>query len=303
MTPNEIIQSLTTYTGRFPEAAVKAAIEQREAIAPELLACLEQVASDPASFTAREDYMLHTYAALLLAQFRERRTYPLLIRIISAPGELPSDLFGDTVTEGLAGILASTFDGDLDALIKVALQRDAYPFVRSSVTDVITLLEMEGLIAREQMLSAFRRIFIELAEDDDPQAWNGIVSSACDASAIELLPEIESAFERGLVEPFYMSAEDALQLVKAPREVARKRFQYHHHLVDNVIDEMSGWAAFNPEPSRKPQKPKSYPTYSTPTARPASSAPKIGRNDPCPCGSGKKYKKCCLEKANGGAAV
>ncbi|WP_202943861.1 SEC-C metal-binding domain-containing protein [Natranaerobius thermophilus] len=21
---------------------------------------------------------------------------------------------------------------------------------------------------------------------------------------------------------------------------------------------------------------------------------KIGRNEPCPCGSGKKYKKCCL---------
>ena len=24
-----------------------------------------------------------------------------------------------------------------------------------------------------------------------------------------------------------------------------------------------------------------------------NSTPKIGRNDPCPCGSGKKYKKCC----------
>ena len=24
------------------------------------------------------------------------------------------------------------------------------------------------------------------------------------------------------------------------------------------------------------------------------SGPKVGRNDPCPCGSGKKYKKCCL---------
>ncbi len=24
--------------------------------------------------------------------------------------------------------------------------------------------------------------------------------------------------------------------------------------------------------------------------------PKIGRNDPCPCGSGKKYKKCCMGK-------
>ncbi|MAZ94598.1 MAG: preprotein translocase subunit SecA, partial [Planctomycetaceae bacterium] len=24
--------------------------------------------------------------------------------------------------------------------------------------------------------------------------------------------------------------------------------------------------------------------------------PKVGRNDPCPCGSGKKYKKCCMVK-------
>jgi uncharacterized protein YecA (UPF0149 family) len=22
----------------------------------------------------------------------------------------------------------------------------------------------------------------------------------------------------------------------------------------------------------------------------------VGRNDPCPCGSGKKFKKCCLNK-------
>lgn len=26
--------------------------------------------------------------------------------------------------------------------------------------------------------------------------------------------------------------------------------------------------------------------------------PKVGRNDPCPCGSGKKYKKCCLWKSD-----
>ena len=26
--------------------------------------------------------------------------------------------------------------------------------------------------------------------------------------------------------------------------------------------------------------------------------PSVGRNDPCICGSGKKYKKCCLQKMN-----
>lgn len=30
---------------------------------------------------------------------------------------------------------------------------------------------------------------------------------------------------------------------------------------------------------------------------PVRSAAKVGRNDPCPCGSGKKYKQCCLAKA------
>ena len=27
-----------------------------------------------------------------------------------------------------------------------------------------------------------------------------------------------------------------------------------------------------------------------------NATPKVGRNDPCPCGSGKKHKKCCLAK-------
>jgi hypothetical protein len=27
---------------------------------------------------------------------------------------------------------------------------------------------------------------------------------------------------------------------------------------------------------------------------------KVGRNDPCPCGSGRKYKNCCLEDQGSG---
>ena len=37
-----------------------------------------------------------------------------------------------------------------------------------------------------------------------------------------------------------------------------------------------------PEPEKKPRK-----------QQPVRSQPSVGRNEPCPCGSGKKYKKCC----------
>ena len=32
--------------------------------------------------------------------------------------------------------------------------------------------------------------------------------------------------------------------------------------------------------------------------QPVRTTPKIGRNEICPCGSGKKYKNCCLNKKN-----
>jgi len=39
----------------------------------------------------------------------------------------------------------------------------------------------------------------------------------------------------------------------------------------------------------------SSPTISAPKPI-VSGQPRPGRNDPCPCGSGKKYKKCCYPK-------
>lgn len=36
--------------------------------------------------------------------------------------------------------------------------------------------------------------------------------------------------------------------------------------------------------------------------QPATRSVHIGRNDPCSCGSGKKYKKCCLANAAVGRA-
>ena len=48
--------------------------------------------------------------------------------------------------------------------------------------------------------------------------------------------------------------------------------------------------------AHKAELEKSPPEDSKPQTVVRQSA-KIGRNDPCPCGSGKKYKKCCLNKS------
>lgn len=43
-------------------------------------------------------------------------------------------------------------------------------------------------------------------------------------------------------------------------------------------------------------KAQGIPVPSAAASSPLIRSAKVGRNEPCPCGSGKKYKKCCLEK-------
>lgn len=40
----------------------------------------------------------------------------------------------------------------------------------------------------------------------------------------------------------------------------------------------------------------SYRTYFSTPEQVRRAARKIGRNEPCPCGSGKKFKNCCMGK-------
>jgi SEC-C motif-containing protein len=59
---------------------------------------------------------------------------------------------------------------------------------------------------------------------------------------------------------------------------ANGEFCYHHD-VAKFVREKDGWKFVDGEfVGERPQ---------------VREEPKIGRNDPCPCGSGKKYKKCC----------
>jgi len=45
--------------------------------------------------------------------------------------------------------------------------------------------------------------------------------------------------------------------------------------------------------TRKPQPALAQAPRDGGVRKPVVNAPKVGRNDPCPCGSGKKYKNCC----------
>jgi hypothetical protein len=284
-----IKHALAVNRGHFPEQAVRAAIEQREAVTPILLAALEAAADDPEALQIGETKMLHIYAMYLLAQFREKAAYPLLVRFFSVPGELTLDLTGDVVTEDLRRILASVCDDDLEPIQRMIEDPVINEYVRSACLKALVILVGEGRVPREQVIGYFASLFREKLARDDDYVWTALVTASRDLHPRELIGDIEQAYADGLIETFFVRLEDVRRILSEDRDqVMREARERSRGLIDDTVVEMRGWACFRrPEPAPKPSDVIA-------ATRPAVRGQKIGRNDPCPCGSGKKYKKCCI---------
>lgn len=299
MTISEILTELESYTGRFPRKAMEAAVEQREAITPELLRVLEKVAEDPLAIVAQKNYMLHTFALYLLAQFREKRAYPLLVRILRAPGEMPFQLFGDTITESLSRILGSVYDGNPALLQSLVESEDVNEYVRSAAVDGFLVLERNGALPRPEVATYFQELFAGRLARQHSHAWNGLVGAVADLPAPELLDDVRRAYKDGLVDSGFADWEGIQREL-----LSGSRRHENYTLIADAINEMAWWVSFEPE-RRTPKKALPQPLLKTPPPPPTQSRTstprppptvKIGRNELCPCGSGKKHKKCCLGK-------
>jgi hypothetical protein len=291
MTIPEILKELELYTGRFPMVAMQAAVEQREAITPELLRVLESVADDPAKWAERKEYMLHLFAMFLLAQFREKRAYPLIIRMFSAPGETTYDLAGDVVTEGLKRIIGSVYDGNAALLQGLVENDNAYEFVRGAAVEAFVVLKESGQMSREEVAAYYQSLFRGKLKRIYSQVWDALVCTMADLPAPELLEDVRQAYADGLVDPGFARLSDLERELRDKRRWRTERYG----IITDAISEMSWWSSFKQkEPGAVKQsyaQPASPPSDRVP--RPPARSTKIGRNDPCPCGSGKKYKKCC----------
>lgn len=298
MTIPEILQQLEKYTGEFPKDALQAAIEQREAITPELLRMVEAIAANPTEFAQREACLLPVFSLYLLAQFREKRAFPAVVKMFSAPGETAYQLVGDTVTEGLKQIFASVYDGNPTPLYGLIENEEADEYVRDAAINAILVLENTGQMSRAEVVHYFRSLFHGKLKRTHSFAWNGLICAVADLPAPELLEEVRQAYREDLVD------EGVADLKGIERDVANPQpwRREGRTLITDAIGEMEGWACFHHDNSGPPKRPEAQVPLAPPPPPPPAEyvppkpfirEPKLGRNDPCSCGSGKKYKKCC----------
>jgi len=261
MTIQEILKELEFNNGTFPRGAVEEAMGQREQITPELLRVLRTAKSDFQRLVEQERYLAHIYALYLLAHFREKRAYPLIVDFFSIPGRTTLDVTGDVVTGDLGRILASVCHGDLNLMKKLVENEDANEYVRDAALRGMLTLVALGEKSRDDIMAYYQSLFRGKLEREPSQVWNGLAVCSSDLYPEEVLEDIKRAFEEDLVETFFINLDWVMECLALGKEktLSKLRKDSRHSFVGNVVEEMEWWACF----------------------------------PPCPCGSGKKYKRCC----------
>jgi hypothetical protein len=302
MDAETLFSQLEFNTGQFPEDVLNDAIDQWASIAPLLLEELRSAAADPVALLSKgEDYIRYIYAIYLLAQFREAAAYPLLVDFVATPGEIVMELMGDVVTEDLGRMLASVSHGNLGPIRRLIEDPEVNEWVRSAALDALLVLFGKGQLDRDAIMGYLGELFLLKIERKPSFVWSAMVSAACDLYPEELVEEIRQAYDRGLVDPNDVGFPEVEEILKLGKEkTLEDTLKYQKGLIGNVIDETGWWACFHEydEEDGLDMDPfELEDDFYSPTVKTVvRQGPKIGRNDLCPCGSGKKYKKCCLHR-------
>jgi hypothetical protein len=285
----EILRELKYFRVPFPSAEVADAIAHKDEITPHLLDILKQAAEDPEVFNADDDICVHLFALFLLAKFREQRAWPLILKIISAPdgGE---ELLGDVITEGLSAIIASVCGDDLSN-VKALIENPATDeWVRSSALDALVRLVAVGRLSRDEAMQYFAHLYNTL-EREPGEIWDALGNSSLDLCPKEVLDELQTAYDEELIDENSFGQDEIEEALSQGPDGTLRRLREGPHrrlLVDDVEREMSWMSGFYSDEDEPLPR-----TGSIGVETFVRLGPKIGRNDPCPCGSGKKFKKCC----------
>jgi Protein of unknown function (DUF1186)/SEC-C motif len=281
----QILDQLGSGEG-MPIEAIRAATAERTMVAPLLIDAIERC--DPEGEIQENGLFI---AFHLLGQWREKSAYRKLARFLRWP-EVEA-ILGDATTETCHKVMANVFDGDPAPIYEIIHDADADEFVRGRMFGTLVILVLQGQLDRQEVASFLRSAFTDLQPQDQSVIWSGWQGAIAMLALTELESVAKEAFERGFIDELDLSFEnfeEDLRRASTGRLEERQRKEYEPF--GDVIEELSHWSGFRPEKARD-EEDGWLPPLATPAHNPFRD---VGRNDPCPCGSGKKFKKCCLGK-------
>jgi hypothetical protein len=298
----------------LPVAAIEELRNNREQAIPLLIQAIH-LAIEQARKNGSPSGNAHMFAFFLLWEFKARQALPVIVEALSLPGELPFELFGDAVHDAGRAV-ACLADDSLAVIDRLVREPKHNEFVRWVMFGSLKYLVRDGKLPLPEAVSRLSGYLGLLLEERHSLLTGGVIDELTRLFPLgdeqgAVLQQIRDAFAE---DP---SSEEVIALEFVEEQSRRdetERFKNLEPTEVDTIQELQGWYSYSgttddaeeSDPASEDEEHEPWnvaAAWQTPDNReePAlpsagtivRSEPRVGRNDPCPCGSGRKFKKCC----------
>lgn len=221
-------------------------------------------------YDAREEIpeaWIPLHCARALGQLRAVEATAPLLAVLEA---LPDD---DWFATDLASAMALIGPGALPMLAAYLADESKDLYDRSSTAECIAAIGQQHPEAKDGCVHTLQGQ-LALYAHTDPTLNGLLVSDLLDLKALDAMDTIRLAYQTGHVDWSICGDLEDVEIAMGLRD---QRSTPPPKL--NLFSKLEAEEEFYPAKQNQ---------------QPIHRGEKVGRNDPCPCGSGKKYKKCCL---------
>ena len=209
---------------------------------PQLLEILDIAIDDP-ELSVYDNNSQHIPASLLLAQLREKRAYPLLVKLIECDNEDCDYLWGDLLTDYYDRILRDTYNGDSLLLQKLIADRSVLDWSRAMALQAYGMHYFDKHISRDEISGFFRRLIHTVYTGKPNQADKTVLSYIADVARgqqlEELIPDVQAVYSRGGIDT--MLCGDFAEYTAEFHAPVYKAEDTH---IDDAIKELEKWDWF-----------------------------------------------------------
>lgn len=235
-----------------------------------------------------------THALFLLAEINASESLANVLEVLSQEEEYIELYLDEVLTEYIWLVLYKISSADLPACKKFMLKPGIYTYSKSEVVEMINQVALHEPARREEVIIWFRdvlRFYNNASLKDniiDSTLLGMLVNCVLDFNGAELLPEIENLYDKEIVD--LDSCGDIEEVKDHFTKDKSNNYIREISSIFGIYEEIRSWGSVSNSTDY------SFDETDFRDIQPLDTTPKIGRNDLCPCGSGKKYKKCCLNK-------
>ncbi len=232
----------------------------------------------------------------LLGALRASEALPAVLRFLDQPADVLWYWCAYEVEEEAWEPVFHIVGSRLEDCLKWMLSPGVSPSGRAVVAASVAQIALHHPGRRAEVEDWFHRIFAFLRDVPvsanilDSQLLTELIRAAVSVRAVSTLPLVATLYEKGYVFESFVGnfAGVASEMGKPPEPLDVRPLCGFPHAHQDFRDGFD----FGPDPEEADQG-IDWLDHRRPAPALFDGPMKVGRNDPCPCGSGKKHKKCC----------